>query len=134
MEGIPENIPSLRHFTPDQAIPGPYSTLLSFAVSVSSVGLLLLSVFLLLLVHEILFSDVPQLLIDCQISFTKNCRYFWWFFMVLFPSREVLLLLLADSESKGRCCVHVLLLSRIRFFATQRTVARQAPLSVGFPR
>ena len=56
------------------------------------------------------------------------------FFMVLFPSREVLLLLLADSESKGGCCVHVQLLSRIRLFATQWTVARQAPLSVEFPR
>ena len=33
--------------------------------------------------------------------------------MVLFPSREVLLLLLEDSESKGRCCVHVQPLSRI---------------------
>ena len=78
-------------------------------------------VFLLLVVHEILFSAVPQLLIG-------------EFFMVLFPSREVLLLLLADSESKGGCCVHVQLLSRIRLFATQWTVARQAPLSVGFPR
>ena len=91
----------------------PYSTLLSFAVSVSSVGLLLLSIFLLLIVHEILFSDVPQLLIECQISFMKNCRCCWWLFMVLFPSREVLLLLLVDSESKGRCCVHVQSLSRI---------------------
>ena len=31
-------------------------------------------------------------------------------------------------------CVHALSLSRVQLFAISRTVARQAPLSMGFPR
>ena len=33
-----------------------------------------------------------------------------------------------------RACVHVQVLSRVRFFAASWTVALQAPLSMGFPR
>ena len=31
-------------------------------------------------------------------------------------------------------CIHIQLLSCVRLFVTPRTVARQAPLSMGFPR
>ena len=38
----------------------------------------------------------------------------------------------ASSTSVPLICVHIL--SHVRLFATQWTVARQAPLSMGFPR
>ena len=47
----------------------------------------------------------------------------------------------ASQQESGLCprikravCVCVCLLSRVRLFATPRTVARQAPLSMGFLR